>query len=389
MTDRRNRAAVVAWVSALFATALLIGVLALVFVERPTGDDAATAGIGGILGLGLGILFAVVGALIVTRRPRHPIGWIYTATGLLIGVAGFSLAYSRLAKQLFLPFSQVADAVFGVTFFAGFLLPITFGLLLFPDGHLVSRGWRAAVLMTVIGYAGIVGQNALAERPEYETLSGVAGFGVLAVPVAILASVASLILRWRRAVGVERQQLKWVGAAGLLLGLDLIAVILLAGFSAIPRSGGVTFVLLALGIALLPVAVGVAVLRHRLYDIDVLINRSLVYGALSAVLGATYYLAVLAFETVLRPLTAGSEVAVALSTLAVVALFAPLRRRIQAAVDRRFYRARYDAARTLDAFGERLRDEVDLEAVRASLLGAVELTVHPAHASVWLRERVS
>ncbi len=385
--DRRDRAAVVAWVSALFAAALLIGVFALMFVQRPTGDDVATAiGWGDVLPLGLGILaFAIVGAFIVTRHPRHPIGWIYTASGLLIGLAGFSWAYSQLAQQLVLPFAPVADAVFGVTFFAGFLLPITLGLLLFPDGHLVSRGWRAAVLLTVIGYVGIVGVNALAERPEYETLHSVAGFGALTLPAVILASVASLILRWRRAVGVERQQLKWVGAAALLLGLDFIAVILLAGFGAIPGSGGLTFVLLALGIALLPVAIGIAILRYRLYDIDVLINRTLVYGATSAAIAGAFFGGIVVLQALFRPFTSGSEIAVAASTLLCFALFQPLRRRVQGAVDRRFYRSKYDAERTLDAFSVRLRDEVDLDAVRADLLDTVERTIQPAHASVWLR----
>jgi hypothetical protein len=156
VTDRRNRAAAVAWASALVAAALLIGLLALEFVHRPTGDQVGT--LGALLSVALGVLaFAIVGALIVTRRPRHPIGWIYTASGLLIGLALFSAEYSRLARQLFLPFAPVGDAVFGVTFFAGFLLPITLGLLLFPDGHLPSRGWRAAVLITVIATSGSSG----------------------------------------------------------------------------------------------------------------------------------------------------------------------------------------------------------------------------------------
>jgi hypothetical protein len=144
---------------------------------------------------------------------------------------------------------------------------------------------------------------------------------------------------------------------------------------------------MALGFVVLPISVGIAILRYRLYDIDLLINRTLVYGLLSAALAATYVTGVVTLQAALRPLTDGSEVAVALSTLLVLALFAPLRRRIQAAVDRRFYRSRYDAARTLDAFGERLRDEVDLESVRADLLDVVRDTVRPAHASVWLRER--
>ena len=387
MTDQRNRAAATAWASALLAAALLIGLLDLEFVQRPAGDQNGTVGVGALLSVGLGVLaFAIVGALIVTRRPRHPIGWIYTASGLLIGLALFSVEYSRLARQLFLPFAPVGDAIFGVAFFAGFLLPITFGLLLFPDGHLPSRGWRAAVLITVIGYLGIVGVNALAERPEYEALHTAAGFGALAVPAAILASVASLILRWRRAVGVERQQLKWVGAAALLLGLDLVAALLLISFGAIPTSGGITFVLLATGIALVPVAACVAILRYRLYDIDVLIRRTLVYGATTLTLAVLFFGGVLLIQALLRPFTQGNELAVAASTLVSLALFQPLRRRVQATVDRRFYRSRYDATRILDEFGIRLRDEVDLDAVRASLLGAVEQTLQPAHASVRLRE---
>jgi MFS family permease len=384
MTERRNRAAALAWVSAVFAAALLAGALALVFFG-PTGDGAQTTGVGEVLFPGLGLAFAIVGALIVTRRPRHPIGWIYAATGVLIGLAAFSLAYSQLAQQLLLPFAPVADAIFGVTFFAGFLLPITLGLLFFPDGHLLSRRWRAAVLITAIGYIGIVSQNALAERPEYETLHTAAEFGLIALPAAILASVASLILRWRRAIGVEREQLKWVGAAALLLGLDLIAVILLATFGAIPESGGVTFVLLALGIALLPVAVGIAILRYHLYEIDLLINQTLVYGVTTAAIAAAFFGGIVALQAILRPFTTGSELAVAVSTLLSFALFQPIRRRVQDAVDRRFYRSRYDAARTLDAFAIRLRDEVDLDAVRRDLIDAVERAVQPAHASVWLR----
>ncbi len=375
-----------AWASALFAAASFIGLLAIEFVPRPTDDQSGTVGVGAFLSVGLGVLaFAIVGALIVTRRPRHPIGWIYTASGLLIGLALFSVEYSRLARQLLLPFAPVGDAVFGVTFFAGFLLPITFGLLLFPDGHLPSRAWRTVVLLTVIGYLGIVGVNALAERPEYEALHTAAGFGALAVPVAILASVASLILRWRRAVGVERQQLKWVGAAALLLGLDLVAVLLLSSFGAIPTSGGITFALLATGISLVPLAAGVAILRYRLYDIDVLINRTLVYGVTTAAIAAAFFGGIVVLQALLRPFTTGSELAVAVSTLLSFALFQPLRARVQRTVDRRFYRARYDAGRTLDAFALRLRDEVDLDAVRTGLLDAVRDTVQPAYASVWLR----
>jgi hypothetical protein len=147
--------------------------------------------------------------------------------------------------------------------------------------------------------------------------------------------------------------------------------------------GGVPFVLALIA---LPIGTAVAILRYRLYDIDLLINRTLVYGLLSAALAATYFTGVVVLQAALRPLTGGSEVAVALSTLTVVAVFAPLRRRIQTAVDRLFYRSRYDAGRTLDAFGAALRDEVDLDSVRADLLDVVGATLRPAHASLWLRE---
>ena len=370
-----------AGVSALVAVALLAGAIALVLVQ-PRGG----AGNEGILALAVEVLaLAVTGALIVTGQPRHPIGWIYIASALLIGLGMFATAYAALAQQLPLPFGPVALAVFTISWFAGSLLPITIGLLLFPDGRLPSRRWRAVVAITAVGYLAIVGNNTLAERPEYETLHNLAGLGLLAIPAAILASVGSLVRRWRHALGVERQQLKWVGAAALFLALDVVAVIVLATVGAIPESGGVSAALLALGIALVPVAVGIAILRHRLYDIDVLISQTLVYGSLSAVLGAGYFGSVILLQAVLAPITSGSEAAVAVSTLGVVAVFSPARRWIQGLVDRRFYRSRYDAQRTLDRFSSQMRDEVDLDALSRELLATVAETMQPAQAGLWLR----
>ena len=370
-----------AGVSALVAVALLAGAIALVLVQPRGGADNE-----GILTLAVEVLaLAVTGALIVTGQPRHPIGWIYIASALLIGLGMFATAYAALAQQLPLPFGPVALAVFTISWFAGSLLPITIGLLLFPDGRLPSRRWRAVVAITAVGYLAIVGNNTLAERPEYETLHNLAGLGLLAIPAAILASVGSLVRRWRHALGVERQQLKWVGAAALFLALDVVAVIVLATVGAIPESGGVSAALLALGIALVPVAVGIAILRHRLYDIDVLISQTLVYGSLSAVLGAGYFGSVILLQAVLAPITSGSEAAVAVSTLGVVAVFSPARRWIQGLVDRRFYRSRYDAQRTLDRFSSQMRDEVDLDALSRELLATVAETMQPAQAGLWLR----
>jgi hypothetical protein len=189
----------------------------------------------------------------------------------------------------------------------------------------------------------------------------------------------SLVLRFRRSTGIAREQIKWLAYSAV----PLVA----AGFvSAIvpDKPGQVLFAFLLLSV---PVAVGIAVLRYRLYDIDLLINRTLVYVTLSATLIAVYVAGVILFQAALRLFTSGSELSVAASTLATLALFQPLRHRIQDAVNRRFFRSRYDATRTLDAFSLRLRDEVDLDAVRAGLIDAVQRTVQPAHASVWLRAR--
>jgi MFS family permease len=379
--NARHRPAAVAGVSALVAVALLVGAIALVLVQPQGG-----AGNEGILTLAVEVLaLAVTGALIVTGQPRHPIGWIYIASALLIGLGMFATAYAALAQQLPLPFGPAAVAIFTISWFAGSLLPITIGLLLFPDGRLPSRRWRAVVAITAVGYLAVVGNNTLAGRPEYETLHNLAGLGLLAIPVAILASVGSLVRRWRHALGLERQQLKWVGAAALFLALDVVALIVLAAVGAIPESGGVSAALLALGIALMPVAVGIAILRHRLYDIDVLISQTLVYGSLTAVLGAGYFGSVILLQAVLVPITSGSEAAVAVSTLGVVAVFSPARRWIQGLVDRRFYRSRYDAQRTLDRFSSQMRDEVDLDALSRELLATVAETMQPAQAGLWLR----
>jgi hypothetical protein len=200
--------------------------------------------------------------------------------------------------------------------------------------------------------------------------------GFMALTVAV--SGTALAVRFRRARGVERQQLKWVASAAVFAAIAF-------GIQVASNSAKPTEVLVIVAFMTIPVAIGIAILRYRLYDIDLLINRALVYGATSAGIAIAFFAGIIVLQAVLRPLTGGSEVAVAISTLASVALFQPLRSRMQSSVDRRFYRSRYDAARTLDVFSVRLRDEVDLDAVRSDLVRAVHETVQPAHASVWLR----
>jgi hypothetical protein len=349
----------------------------------------------GLFMLGLTV-FAVVGAVVASRQPRNPIGWILQAVVLFSAITSVLIGYTATAEDpapvaVWLD-DWIADIWIGL---------VAVGIpLLFPDGHLPSPRWRgAAWLASGLFVLGIVGR-ALGDRvldteapgtwPNPYALPGVAGdvmAGIASVSVVFygipaLIGVAALVVRMRHSRGVERQQLKWFGYVGVLL----MAALVLSAISLITRDfyfvgviGWTSF--LALSTFGLPLAIGTAILRHRLYDIDVVINRTLVYGALTATLGVTYFGMVL-----LLGLTLGeSNLAIAVSTLAVAALFRPLRGRIQATVDRRFYRRRYDATLTLEAFGTRLRDELDLEALGADLRGVVTETVQPAHVSLWLR----
>ena len=373
------------------------------FLEVANGARLASPASGTIVVLA----FLIVGALIASRRPRNPLGWLYLTAAILIAFGGRSnladqyAEYALVTRPGSLPAPEWVLWSGTLLLGIGFYGLVTFGLLFFPDGRLPSPRWRPVAIAVVVALVVSGAGGSFAPGPmlpfEVPNPAGVALLpelsraallvSLILVVLPFIACVASVFVRFRRATGRERQQLKWFayGAAWTpTVGLFAALLAVLAP-GALETDLGAE--LWPLSVAGLPIATGVAILRHRLYDIDLLINRTLVYGALSVVLAATYLFSVLAFETVLRPVTAGSEVAVALSTLAVVALFAPLRRRIQIAVDRRFYRARYDAVRALDAFAGRLASEVDLSAVRASLIDAVAETVQPAHASVWIRQR--
>jgi hypothetical protein len=334
--------------------------------------------------------YGPVGLLIATRRRGNRIAWILIALGLAVAA---SATAGQAAKA---DAGPIAVWLLGVANDVGYLLLIALGgalALVYPDGRLPSRRWRPAVAL-VVGWVGLTLVTLMfapwiPHTPDpipnpFDVPVVLSQFASL-LPIAVLALLIPLLLtvvgapivRWRRSIGVERQQLElFVYAASfVLLGYVLI-------ISGLP---GPWSALIDLGHMGLPVAIAVAVFRYRLYDIDVLIERTLVYGALSATVGLTYWLLVLVLQSALRPITGGGELAVAASTLATLALVQPLRTRIQRGVDHRFYRARYDAARTLDAFSLRLRDEVDLDAVRGGLLEAVRDTVQPASAGVWLR----
>jgi hypothetical protein len=352
--------------------------------------------------------FAIVGSLLVVRRAGGPIGWLLGVAGALFGPVYLSGAYGY--ESLFaggaLPGSEIVvwlGARLGLVTFAC----VMSAMILFPDGRPPGRTmailfWAVVALLAL----GVV-SFALADVPAQLPLPNGAEpgaaryvpnpFGVRgrlgdaillaakvfnSVPEAMLIAPIALVVRFRRSRGVERQQLKW------LMYTAIIAFGLLLIFVLGPRGtvADLAYPAAFVWIGLLPVAIGIAITRYRLYDIDVLIRRTVIYAALSAVLLVAYIAGVGLFQTILAPITAGSGVAVAISTLAVVALFQPLRHRIQAAVDRRFYRRRYDAVRTLDSFAVRLRDEVDLDALRSELITAVGRTVQPTHASLWLRD---
>jgi hypothetical protein len=364
---------------------------------RPApGDEVAGGGVlVAVLQASTFCAFAVAGAVMAARRPRNPVGWLFSAAGLFLALLTLtSILYWHLAfgqsnpsgsAELLLWTQSWAWVPPVVTLFV--LIP-----LLFPTGRPPTPRWRLVGWAAVAGGIALIvgtafGPGSFENYPWAENPLGVAGFpGKTLVGVsffvciaAALAAVASLVLRYHRSHGVERQQLKWVTAAGSLLVLSFLVGGLLTDW--VSEQAG--WAAMVVGFSTLAAAVAIALLRYRLYDIDVVVNRALVYGALTMTLAGSYFGLVLLLQVLLSP---SSDLAVAGSTLAVAALFRPARSRIQHAVDRRFYRRRYDAARTLERFGARLRDEVDLESLGGELRAVVAETMQPAHISVWVRE---
>jgi hypothetical protein len=327
--------------------------------------------------------FATVGALVASRRPRNPIGWIMCAAGLAYAVGGVSVSYaeSTLAGGDDDALKRAADWVSGWVWMLGIGPAVTFLPLLFPNGRLPSERWRPVAWVAAVGLGMMM--VALALPDAWKAAEFAAGVGGLLLVLSAIASIASLAFRFRRAPRVERSQLKWLTYAAALVGVAVLAQVLAE--ATVGTSDEFSNTLVSASIAVLPVCIGIAILRHRLYDIDVVINRTLVYGALTATLVGAYVGSVLLLQLALSPLTEDSDLAIAGSTLAVAALVRPLRSRIQGLVDRRFYRRRYDAARTLESFGVRLRDEVDLETLGGELRAVVADTMQPAHVSLWLR----
>jgi hypothetical protein len=341
---------------------------------------------------------ATVGAVLAGRRPRHPVGWLLLAIGLAVaalGTADAYAAYGLLARPGSLPGARWAACYVNESWVVLAAL-LGFVLLLTPTGSLPSPRWRWWAWLVAAAAVAAVMLNSDALDPPYQAvavpfrvedgpLAAAGRLGAVITLVGLLAAAGSLVVRFRRARGVERLQLRWMAAAAALVGLAAAAILVswaALGSAAQPLWEWVT----ALYLVGLPLATGAAVLRYRLYDLDRIISRTLAWTVLTVLLGLGYAAVVLLLGRLL-PQPERSSLVVAAATLGVAAVFQPARRRVQEAVDRRFNRRRYDAARTIAAFSARLRDELDLDTLSAELLAVTDQTVQPTTVTLWLRPR--
>jgi hypothetical protein len=391
------------WALALLSFAVS-GVLRLLNASTPTVEPR-TPLVLDFWYLLLFMSFATVGALVASRRPGNAIGWIFCYLGLsfpLVGAGEEYALYALVSEPGSLPGGEglvwLAAVLSGPIVFAVFALVF----LLFPEGRLLSRRWRLVIWLDLIAAVCLLawafepgplenlGLVRLANPFGVERLAALLGIlgmvGLLMTLAVAVAGGISLVVRFRRARGVERQQLKWFAFSGVVFcAVFAIGPVLWS----LPESAGpgwVWPVLFLAGSSTIPVSVGIAILRYRLYEIDIIINRTLVYGSLTAMVIALYFGAIVVLQRVFILLTGGkSTLAVVASTLLIAALFNPLRRRIQSFIDRRFYRRKYDARKTLEDFSAKLRDETNLEALNSELEGVVRQTMQPQHVSLWLR----
>jgi hypothetical protein len=349
------------------------------------------------------VFFSSVGALIASRRPENPVGWLLCLFGLSESIQHFGAEYA-IYSLLAQPNSLPADEA--MAWMTSWMLPIIIGLsviyvLLFPTGRLPSERWRWLAWLTVAFILVGVISGAFSSGPvdglgPIRNPLGIEGFSnvykavMYTMPAVLLvAATLSVFLRLSNATGIERQQIKWFAyaAAATVMGLILAYVIPEVIDTPLWFERAGYAILIAL-IPAMPISIGIAILRYRLYDIDVIINRTLVYGSLTAVLALVYFGGVAASQEIFRTLTSQEQqpqLAVVVSTLVIAALFNPLRQRIQSFIDRRFYRRKYNARKTLEAFSAKLRDETDLDALSGTLVGVVKETMQPAYASLWLR----
>ncbi len=390
------------------SVALLLGGIALARTTRlddpklfPYDPELYPYGgaIDAVLGMVTVLTFSVVGAIIASRHPRNTIGWIFCSIGLAVGIQALAGGYAEYWIASSSGSRSVGETAAWLATWSWIplvLVPTSFLLLLFPDGRLPSPRWRPVAWCAGLGITGSIVGYALAagpledfpqianpygvDSPVVGVVSSAAGFVVLG---SIVASAVSLIVRLRRAGSEQRQQIKWLAYGGAVV----VVTIFVAGFISV-WSVTVSIVTISVALLGLPICTGVAIVRHRLYDIDLIINRTLVYGSLTGILALVYFGGVAATQAVLQVFTGQRELpqlVIVASTLVIAALFTPLRHRVQALVDRRFYRRKYDAAKTLSAFNSRLREETDLNTLTDEVTSVMRETMQPAHVSLWLR----
>src|SRR5215211_1023008 len=387
------------WVLSIALTALALLLLALILSHPHTHtfDDW----LGSTLNA---VFYSSVGAIVASRRPENLVGWLLCLWALSESISHFSAQYAIYAL-LAQPDSLPAGEAFA--WVSSWLLFIVIGfsvlsILLFPTGRLPSRRWRWVTWLTVAFVLVGAISGAFSSGPIYDlgpirNPLGIEGFSDLSdsiflnmvALVLVVAAALSVFVRLRGATGVERQQIKWFAYATAAAVMGLVLAEIIPDVIEVPlwfeRIGNAIFLLL---IPAIPISMGIAILRYRLYDIDIIINRTLVYGSLTATLLAVYFGGVATIQAVFRFLTGQEQqpqLAVVVSTLAIAALFNPVRRRIQSFIDRRFYRRKYDAQKTLEAFSAKLKNETDLEALNNELVGVARETMQPAHVSLWLR----
>jgi len=381
---RPPRPRVLAWSAG--ALSVILSVAAVAMAARNGESPAELVANHHAIGIVTAIGIAVLGAMIAGRRPGNPIGWLMSVAALLLGVFNFNQQYAPLAVAESLPLVGLSSWLATWTALPGIAITITSSLQLFPDGRLPSPRWRPVAWVSAA--AAVVPAAVIAVRawplrgPElaaltfdHPAIAAVFGIGFLVVLTLSVVSMAALVVRFRRSAGVERQQIKWF-AYGAMIGIPL-------GLPAqVPFWGPILELVQP---PLMFAGLGIGMFRYQLYDVDRVINRTLVYGLLTAALGLAYAAGSLVFVLVAGAGSDPPSWLVAGATLAAAAVFRPARRRIQAVVDRRFNRRRYNAAQTIEAFSARLRDQVDLATLSAELLAVVDQTVQPTRTSLWLR----
>src|ERR671910_371064 len=398
-------AAWLAWSLVALSVALLVGGLVLSRAARSAVADLSFGGetedasvVANLITL---LPFSVVGAIIASRHPRNAIGWLFCSVGVTVGLNSFARDYAEFWLASGFGMSSLGETAAWFSSWLWFLLifvPMSLLLLLFPDGRLPSPRWRPVAWGVALGTAGGVMGNALRAGPlvDFPQIANPYGVdspivGMVGVAGSIVAAgsmvgcAVSLILRLRRSGSRQRQQIKWLAYGGAVLVGGVFA-----GGLAIPWNVPVSIVIMSVSLLGLPVFTDIAIVRHHLYDIDLLINRTLVYGTLTATLTLVYFGGVAGLQRLLSPVMGeGNGLAVVASTLLITVLFNPLRRRIQAFIDRRFYRKKYDARKTLEGFSAKLRDETDLKALNDELVNVVREIMQPARVSLWLRPETS